>query len=265
MNHRLLILILIIQLAVLATALGFTVLRERERRRPGVLLDILPPDGATADMRSWTLFFRSLFAISHPWWKRLLFGQPWINLELWSQDGDLGARCWAPERLERMVTVLLRSAMPGAQLQSSTAPTEMPGRAARSRLRLDIDSLHALVEPRPEALRSVIQALAEAPSGLVQLALCPDVDWQKRAQRQLDLLAGMPPERGLVISVLAWLWDGLLHLVLPEQPTRPTPRSRSSRPLPSAGKASLPGYRAEIRLRASAGSDEEAAAHRMGF
>ena len=96
MNHRLLILILIIQLAVLATALGFTVLRERERRRPGVLLDILPPDGATADIRSWTLFFRSLFAISHPWWKRLLLGQPWINLELWSKDGDLGARCWAP-------------------------------------------------------------------------------------------------------------------------------------------------------------------------
>jgi hypothetical protein len=140
----------------------------------------------------------------------------------------------------------------------------MPGRAARARLRLDIDPLHALVEPRPEALRSVIQALAEAPSGLVQLALCPDVGWQKRALRQLDLLAGLPPERGLVISVLTGLWDGLLHLLLPEQPTRHTPRSRSSRPLPSAGKASIPGYRAEIRLWASAGSHEEAAAHMHG-
>jgi hypothetical protein len=264
-NHRLLLLISLIQLTVLVTAIGLAVLRERESRRPGVLLDVLPPEGATADIRSWTLLFRSLYAISHPWWKRLLFGQPWIILELWSKEGDLGARCWAPARLERMVAVLLRSATPGAQLQPSTAPIEMAGPAARARLRLDIDPLHALVEPRPEPLRSVIQALAEAPSALVQLALCPDVGWQKRALRQMDSLAGMPPERGLVISVLTWLWEGLLHLVLPEQPTRPTPRSRSSRPLPSPGKASIPGYRAEIRLWASADSDEEAAAHMHGI
>src|SRR2546428_8567567 len=150
MTHHLLILIALIELTLLVAAIGLAIVRERERRRPGVLLDILPPEGASADLRSWKLFYQSLYAISHPWWKRLLFGQPSIVLELWSQDGDLGARCWAPERLERMVTVLVRSAMPGAQLQSSTAPTEMRGRAARSRLRLDIDPLHALVEPRPE-------------------------------------------------------------------------------------------------------------------
>ncbi|MHB8688118.1 MAG: type IV secretory system conjugative DNA transfer family protein [Candidatus Dormibacteraceae bacterium] len=265
MNHRLLILIALIQLTVLVSAIGLALLREREHRRPGVLLDILPPEGASADLRSWTLFYQSLYAISHPWWKRLLFGQPWIVLELWSKDGDLGARCWAPARLERMVTILLRGAMPGAQLQPSTAPIDMPGCAARARLRLDIDPLHALSDPRPEALRSVTQALVEAPSGLVQFALSPDESWQKRARRQLDALAGVPPERGLLVSVLGWLLDGLFHLVLPEQPMPPAPPPRSSRPLPSAGKASIPGYRAEIRLRASAGSDEEASAHMHGL
>ena len=56
-------------------------------------------------------------------------------------------------------------------------------------------------------MRSVTQALAEAPSGLVQLALSPDVGWQKRALRQIDALAGVEPERGLFTSVLSWLLD----------------------------------------------------------
>ena len=265
MTAHLAILIPLIQVTVLVTAIGLAVLRERECRRPGVLLDILPPEGASADLRSWTLFFRSLYAISHPWWKRLLFGQPWVVLELWSKDGDLGARCWAPARLERMVSVLLRSALPGAQLQPSTAATDTAGCAARARLRLDIDSLHGLGDLRHEALRSVTQALAEAPSGQVQLALSPDVGWQKRALGQLDARAGLPPERGLVMSGFGWLVDGLFHLVLPKQPMPVAPPTRPSRPLPSAGKASSPGYRAEIRLRASAGSDEEARAHMHGL
>ena len=265
MTRHLAIVIALVDVALLAAAVGLAVVRERERRTPGVLLDILPPEGATADIRSWTLFFRSLFAISHPWWKRLLFGQPWIALEIRSMEGDLTACCWAPARLERMVTVLLRGAIPGVQLQRSTAPIDMPGCAARARLCLDIDPLNALAEPRPEPLRSVTQALAEVPSGLVQLAVSPDVGWQKRALRQLDSLAGLPPERGLAMSLLTWIWDGLLHLVLPQQPVPSMQKSRPSRSLPASSKASIPGYRAEIRLRASAGSDAEAKAHMHGL
>jgi len=76
MTLHLLILIAFIELALLVAAIGLAIVRERERRRPGVLLDILPPEGASADLRSWKLFYQSLYAISHPWWKRLLFGQP---------------------------------------------------------------------------------------------------------------------------------------------------------------------------------------------
>ena len=265
MTRHLLILIAFIELTLLVAAIGLAIVRERERRRPGVLLDILPPEGASADLRSWKLFYQSLYAISHPWWKRLLFGQPSIVLGLWSQDGDLGTRCWAPARLERMVTVLLRGAIPGAQLQPSSAQIDLPGSAARARLRLDIDPLHALAEPRSEPLRSVTQALAETPSGLVQLAVSPDVGWQKRALRQIDALAGVEPERGLFTSVLSWLLDGLFHLILPEQPTSPGPTSRPSRPMPPTGKASAPGYRTEIRLRVSASSDSEAKAQMHGL
>ncbi len=265
MTRHLLILIALIELTLLVAAIGLAIVRERERRRPGVLLDILPPEGASADLRSWKLFYQSLYAISHPWWKRLLFGQPSIVLELWSQDGDLGARCWAPARLERVVTVLLRGAIPGAQLQPSSAQIDLPGSAARARPRLDIDPLHALGDLRPEPLRSVTHALVGAPSGLVQFALSPDVDWQRRAMRQLDALAGVPPERGVLMSVLSWLLDGLFHLVLPEQPMPPAPMSRPSRSLPPTGKASAPGYRAEIRLRVSAASKAEAKALMQGL
>ncbi len=265
MTRHLALVIALFELTLLATAIGLAVLRERERRRPGVLLDILPPEGASADLRSWTLLYRSLFAISHPLLKRLLFGQPWVVFELWSQDGDLGARCWVPARLERVITVLLRSALPGVQLRPSTVPTTNADCTARARPRLDIDPLHALGDLRPEPLRSVTHALVGAPSGLVQFALSPDVDWQRRAMRQLDALAGVPPERGVLMSVLSWLLDGLFHLVLPEQPMPPAPMSRPSRSLPPTGKASAPGYRAEIRLRVSAASKAEAKALMQGL
>ncbi|HXM52288.1 MAG TPA: hypothetical protein VN913_03315, partial [Candidatus Binatus sp.] len=173
-------LVLIVSVGI---AVCVAVLRDREHRRRGVLLDLLPPEGATADVRAWVLFFQSLYAIAHPWWKRWLLGQPHIVLELWSEAGELGARCWAPSRLERMVSVLLRSALPGIQVRPSVAAVSMHGPATRTRLRLDRDPLHSLADPKPESLQSVMLALAEAPAAVVQLAINPDVSWQKRALR----------------------------------------------------------------------------------
>jgi hypothetical protein len=265
MTRHLVVVAVLAELTLVIATVGLAVLRHRERRRPNVLFDILPSEGASADLRAWTLLYRSLYAISYPLWKRLLYGQPWIVFELWSRDGDLGARCWAPGRLERVIGVLLRSALPGVRLQPSTESIDNPDCTARARLHLDVDPLHALGDQRPEALRSVTQALVEAPSGLVQFSLSPDVDWQKRALRQLDALAGVTPERGLFTSVLGWLLDGLFHLILPEQPTPPGPTSRPSRPMPPTGKASAPGYRTEIRLRVSASSDAEAKAQMHGL
>src|ERR1700693_742759 len=137
----------------------------------------------------------------------------------------------------------------------------MPDPATRTRLRLDRDPLHSLADPKPESLRSVMLALAEAPAAVVQLAISPDVSWQKRALRQLDQLAGLEPERGLVVSLLGWVVDGLFHLVLPEQPAPPQPARRPSRPAPPAEKAWSPGYCADLRLKVSASNDAAAQAH----
>src|SRR5437899_334728 len=161
MTRHLPILIAVIELMLVVATIGLAIVRERERRRPGVLLDILPPESATADLRSWSRFYRSLFGISHPVLKRLLFGQPSVVFELWSQDGDLGARCWLPARLEPMIGTLVRGALPGARVQRSTAPVDQSVGAARARLRLDLDPVHALGDLQPEALRSVTQALVE--------------------------------------------------------------------------------------------------------
>ena len=246
---------------VAASAVTVKVLRERDRRRPRVLLDLLPPEGGAADPRAWALFYRSLYAIAHPWWKRWLLGQPWVVMELWSHDGDLGARCSVPERLERMVSVLVRSAMPGAQVQAATLAALPEEPAARTRLKLDREPLYSLADARGEPLRSVMDALAAAPSALVQLALSPDVGWQRRALRQLDAAAGLQPEGNLITSVLGWLVDSAFHLVLPEQPEPPATKPRPSRPKLPSEKAWSPGYHADIRLRVAAASDGEAKAH----
>jgi hypothetical protein len=259
-TRHLLVGVAIVELMLLATAVVLAVLRERESRRPGVQLDIVPPEAKTADLATWSKFYRKLFGISYSPLKRLLYGQPSVVFELWAKDGDLGARCWAPARRAGMVTTLLRAALPGVLLQRSTAPVDLDGYAARARLRLDVDPLHALDEPQPEALRSVIHALAEAPAALIQVAISPDETWQRRALRKLDALAGLPPEHGLVMSVVRWVLDGAFHLVLPERRVPSAPPARPSRLLPPAAKAAAPGYRTEIRLRVSAPSRSEATA-----
>jgi hypothetical protein len=183
MMRLLLVAAVAIELTLLAVAIVLAVSRDRERKRPGVLLEIVPPEGMKADLGTWSKFYRKLFGISYSPLKRLLYGQPSVVFELWSNNGDLGARCWAPARRAGMVATLLRDALPGVLLQRSTAQGDLEGCAARARLRLDIDPLHALDDPQPEAFRSVVQALAEAPSGLIHLAVSPDEMWQVRARR----------------------------------------------------------------------------------
>ena len=258
--------LLVVTVAILAVptacAGALVALRMWERRRPWVLLDILPPEGTGADLKRWNLFFRSLYAISRPWWKRIVLGQPSVIFELWSAGGDLGARCRVPQRLERMVGVLLRSAMPGAQIQPAPeTPALGDGPAARSRLKLDREPLHALGDMRPEPLLAVMQALAEAPSAHVQMTVTPDVGWQTRALGQLDAAAGLAPERNLFASTLGWAVDSAFHLVLPSAGEEHRERTRPSRPAPPKAKAWSPGYSTDIRLRVEAPSDGEAKAH----
>ena len=86
-------------LALAAAGLVLLVLRGWLQRRafhqPAVVYDLIAPGGAKWDPASWLMFYRRLFGISAPWWKRLVSGQPWIALEFWSAGGRVSAELQA--------------------------------------------------------------------------------------------------------------------------------------------------------------------------
>ncbi|HUY25276.1 MAG TPA: type IV secretion system DNA-binding domain-containing protein [Candidatus Saccharimonadales bacterium] len=243
---------------VILTAVGWA-LRRRAAGEPRVLLDLLPPDGAAANLRSWSDFFEALYAISTPRWKSWLFGQPYLSFELWAGEESVRVRCWLPARLQTLVTTQIRSALPGLEVREAESDPELSAIAARSRLRLYRDPLYPLGNPRPEPLIAVVNALAFASQGVIQLVLQPEVGWQSQACRRLDVLGGVSPAPFTIKSFLVGTLDFLFGLVLPNpapQPARPKPSH--SNPLPPADKAAQPGYRAELRLRVSGSTTAEA-------
>lgn len=45
-------------------------LRSRARKQPGLTYEIVPPDGSQWEPATWTTFYRALYGMSSPWWKR---------------------------------------------------------------------------------------------------------------------------------------------------------------------------------------------------
>src|SRR6266567_5906683 len=125
-----------------ATTLVVSVIYLHHRPVHGRLVEILPPDNAQLDLRAWTHLFQGLFGMSRPWWKRRLFGQPSIALELVADGGVITPRCWFPEELEPLVMAQLRTVLPGCVIQDATADSftsDLP--AVRSRMQLWRDPL----------------------------------------------------------------------------------------------------------------------------
>ena len=252
------LLLLVIVCPALA-AVGIAHVRWRVHRRPLRPLDLRPMDGAKLDLEAWKVFFQSLYAITPPLWKRWLLGLPHAGFELASEHGRVHARCWLPDELIQLVAAALRTACPGISVTpgSHAAPPAMP--AARARLRLWNDPLYPLAQPRSDGLRSVVDALAAGDPATVQIVLQPDVGWQGRALRELDVRAGFqpvpsPPMRlvsGLVRLLFDLVWSGDGRV--PPEP----PRSYRN-PLPPDTKARQPGYLAEIRLRTTGATGAEA-------
>ena len=103
-------------LPIVAALAGAVVLRHRVRSKPGVLVELLPPAAGALELEAWVIFFRSLYGIARPWWKRCLSGQPSVSFEFWSEAGRVHARCWFPADLEALVSTHLQSALPGIEL-----------------------------------------------------------------------------------------------------------------------------------------------------
>jgi len=226
-------------------------LRRRLRPVKWAATRIVPGAETRYDPTAWLRFYRALYGMAAPAWKRLLLGQPRINFEYRSQAGRLTARCWYPRELEWLIRTALKTALPNAELISEPTPTVPQLPAGRSRMTLWRESLYPLAEDDRGALAAIAAALVEGPEGLIQIALQPDVGWERLADRRLRQLSGEPPNRGFLADVAVGVLDFFVELVLPNRTsTAPTyvPKARASSPLPPRGKATSPAWLVEIRL-----------------
>lgn len=259
-------------LFLLSVASSVALRRWREGHGRAVVLDVQAPDGCAFERQDWVVFFRNLYGIAAPWWKRVVLGQPWVSLEFRAGADHLRVLCCVPERLESLLRVHLLTALPGAVVsQREEQPCGLDGHVARSRLRLWRDSLYPLAESRHDALRGVLSALAAAGDGVVQLVVAPDVGWQREAARRLLRLSRGEGSRRGTGSALLRAFLGLAVGALTEvadiflpgsarssSPVSPLPGRAAAADRPPSEKAGEPGYRAELRLRLSATSRAEA-------
>ncbi len=241
--------------ALLLLAITRWWLRARVWRPTGSTYEITPPAEGSWDINAWVIFYRILFGMSAPWWKRLVLGQPWFSLELWASAGRIVARCWVPHRLASLLRTQLLITLPAAEVTAVADGDHLPEPAARSRLVFWREALYPLAQPKPDPLRGVLSTLSAAPAGVVQLLISPDVRWQGKASRRLDKLSGTVSSPGLLSGVLWELIDIFFGSILPNPTaTAGPPRRNSIRPVPPTDKAVQPGYRVEIRLRVSGGT-----------
>ncbi len=230
------------------------VLRYRARNQKGLTYRIVPPSESKWDPAAWIAFYRTLFGMSAPWWKRLIVGQPWTSLEFWNTGDGIVLRCWFPERLQTLLLTHLRMALPGVEATLCTVQLDLGERAARERLHLWRDDLYPLGLLKADPLRPILGALAATPEGVVQLVIAPDVSWQGRAQQRLARLSGLPPSPGFLGGAVAELLGVFFGWLAPRRAINLSPSTIA----PPSDKAGEPGYRAELRLRVSAPSKAEA-------
>jgi hypothetical protein len=235
-----------------AVIAGLISIRWRAHHRPALLVELRAADSTKPDLEAWSVFFRSLFGITPPAWKRWLAGVPRLAFEFVAEDGRVCARCWLPADLEPLVSTLLRTASPGIDLAPVHKPAQLPGPAVRAQLELWREPLYPLVQPRTDGLRSVIDAVSSGGRSVVQLVVTPDAGWQGRALRRLDELAGIASATPLPARIISALVGVVFDLVWSgDSAIPPEPRSyRNAAPPPD--KAGQPGYRVAVRVRTAA-------------
>ena len=223
----------------------------RARPAKGVLIELLPPDSTELDVRAWVHFFQGLYAMSRPWWKRWILGQPWIALELSAAGGVITARIWFPHELEQLVLAQLHAAIPGCVFREPAGDPLSKLPAARSRVKLWRDPLWAVAFDKADGLNAVAVAMSRSSPAIVQIAISPDVGWQRRALVRLDQLSGIPTTGNAVMRAISWPIGRVTSAMLPEPVAEPASKPKSHlAPTPPADKASRPGYCTEIRIKA---------------
>ncbi len=238
---------------VAGAAAALAALREREMRRPGVLLELLAPERARFDPNCWVSLFQSLHGIARKPWKRWLFGEHWLSFEYWSDGGAVSARCWCPAQIEGLVKAHLLETVPGLEVKPCQAPIELGSPAVRNRLQLAREALYPLGTAKPDALSRVIGILSRIDSTVVQIVVSPDVHWELSAQRRLDQLAGIPVPPSVPLRLLSGLSGFLVSLIWSgpsdARTSERTPPRRHQVSFAPRDKADQPAWSVEIRLR----------------
>lgn len=118
---------------LLAAVVGLTALAVRSslKRFSGELFEVTGPPSPTLPEH----FFQSLHGLLRPRWRRLLYGQPWISLELTGQAGEVRFQIWIPTGERAFVESLLRASYPGVELTPVTE-TRAIGRVATASIQL---------------------------------------------------------------------------------------------------------------------------------
>jgi hypothetical protein len=253
----LLLVVAALTIALLAPA---ALRRLADRRQRGITFDLLPPEDSELALADWVAFFRGLFGMARPWWKRCILGEPWVVFRYVVEAGGTRARCWCPEHLEALLRSLLRTAAPGMEINVAQDQVPQGGPAAHTRLRLWREALYPLASPRGDNLRGILGALATTGSGVYELTVQPDVHWQGEAQRRLDQLAGIGTSSNPLSGILSELLDIFAGPLLRKAASPPHLGKSTRHSSPPGDKAGEPGYRVEARLRVSAQSSAQSKA-----
>lgn len=164
---------LLAPIAAIALARGW---HRRERRY--VRLRVIPYRGEDASAEGIVAMFEALHKrLLRRWWRRLLFGQPSISLEVHhAQQAWLAICC--PQELRQMVLSALRAAYPNCRLESQNASVGRPPVLLRlKKEQLFIKRAKALdrfEHEREPFMNRLLQTLASSVGpAYVQLAMTP--------------------------------------------------------------------------------------------
>lgn len=236
----------------IAARLGLPRLQRRLFPVRLAALRVQPPIESRYESEAWLSFFRALYVIAAPWWKRWLIGQPWVTFEFRAEAGRVACHCWCPEDLAGLISASLRNALPGVDVVPDPEPEPLPSDpAARARLKLWKEPLYPLAAARTDPLAAALAAVAAAPNGVIQLALAPDAGWERRAWRRIARLSGEKPQGNLLLKLLSLPLDLIFELfwTYPETSHRAQPPPRHAlAPAPPNEKAGQACWRAEIRI-----------------
>ena len=221
------------------------------RRGQIKVVRIDPPAESAFRPEAWVTFHRAMVGMTAPWWKRLTRGQASVVYEFHSVRGLTVMHCWYPREIDALLKASVRTALPGADIVEVDTQPLPPGRpAARSRLRLWRDELYPLGTAGTDALADAVAALAASEEGVLQIAMSPDTEWEKRSTRRFDQLSGVDQHEGLAWKIIRLPLDLLFEFwwEAPKTETRTAPVRRPKGAAPPSDKAFKAGWRAEVRI-----------------